>query len=215
VLKDESLTISASGALGATVVLIITFLRWRYHKNPVARREWDELVSGYLELESLVADVTAKRRAWLSELAAQGQRLEHAVGENNQLRARLQDLHGHLETVTGEATMLVSSLRDNDQRWEQAEAKHRRMEADLVRRTTALEDEVARRCALEEGLAVERAEAKVLRVAHAEIAAQLQEIKQTLPEVDLRDRDWSMRRWRRAPLRAGRLSSQSHGQLPG
>ncbi|MFW2380857.1 MAG: hypothetical protein ACN4GZ_03790 [Acidimicrobiales bacterium] len=209
-LLDGWVALVGGALLGAAVALTFAFFRWRYRRKLVPRGEWQALVSGYVDLENLVEDVNRERTDSLAEMAAMGERLEQAIGENGQLRARLHDLEVHLEKVTGEATTLVNGLRANEKRWEQAEAKHRRTEQELESRKAAHQDEVTRRLALQETLMAERAEADTLRAVHQELAAQLQEIKATPPTVDLREREPSPRRWRRAT----RLFSHSHGQLP-
>ncbi|MGI9609678.1 MAG: hypothetical protein ACR2NL_05225 [Acidimicrobiia bacterium] len=196
--------------LGATGALTFAFLRWRHRRKLVPRGEWQALVSGYVDLENLLDEVNRERTASLAEMATMGERLEQAIAENSQLRARLHDLEVHLGKVTSEATTLVNGLRDNEKRWEQAEATHRLTQEELEQRKAAHRDEVTRRLALQETLTVERAEADTLRAVHQDLAAQLQEARQTPPTVDLRDREASPRRWRRAT----RLFSHTHGQLP-
>ncbi len=158
-------------------------------------------------MEHQVAEVNLARHAPLAELAELRERLEHAVDENDRLRARLRDLEGHLENVTSEATQLVSSLRDNEQRWEQAEAE-------VVRTAATLDEEVTRSLALQDALLSERAEVETLRVTNNELTARLREVVPVSATVDLRDDGSPPRRSRRRPLRAGRLFSQSHGTLP-
>jgi chromosome segregation ATPase len=202
-LEQEWLGFAVAASLGATLVLVLTFFRWRYRKVPVARKEWQSLVSGYVDMENLVAEVKTGRRAPQAELVEMRERLEHAIDENRQLRACLRDLEGHLESVTSEATQLVSSLRDNEQRWEQAEVE-------LMRTAASLDEEVASNLALQDALLSERAEAETLRVANSELTARQKELIPVPPAVDLRDTARPLRR----PLRSGGLSSQSRGTFP-
>lgn len=206
------LELIAACAVGVALALTVAFLRWRFRRKVVSGKEWDELVSGYVEMERTVSKVDRERTESVAELATISGRLEEAIEENNQLRSRLRNLEGNLENVTREATMLVNGLRDNERRWEQAEAKYLRTEEELKRSTAALEEEITRSFELGEALQVERNQTNALRAANEELTKQLAERTLPVPTVDLRDQNWSTRRWRRT--RAGRLFSHSHGRLP-
>jgi chromosome segregation ATPase len=163
-------------------------------------------------MERTVSKVDRERTESEAELATISGRLEEAIEENSQLRSRLRNLEGNLQNVTREAKMLVNGLRDNERRWEQAESKYLRTEEELKRSTAALEEEVSRSFELGKALEVERNQADALRAANQELTKQLAEGKLLAPTVDLRDQNWSTRRWRRA--RARQLFSHSHGKLP-
>lgn len=212
VFGGEWLELVAACALGVALALAFAFLRWRFQKKVIPVTEWDALVSGYVEMERTVSKADHERTESEAELATISGRLEEAIEENSQLRSRLRNLEGNLENVTREATMLVNGLRDNERRWEQAEAKYLRTEEELKRSTAALEEEVSRSFELGEALQIERNEADALRAANQELRKQLAEHRLPAPTVDLRDQNLSTRRWRRT--RAGRLSSHSHGKLP-
>ncbi|MBT8241763.1 MAG: hypothetical protein KJN63_11095 [Acidimicrobiia bacterium] len=205
--------VSLALIVGVPAMLAFTLVQFRRQRRRrvVSGREKNGLTSGNVDHVSVENKITEETEPAV-ELESIGERLEQAVCENDQLRGWLRDLEDNLEHVTREATELVNSLRDNELRWEQAEAERLRTQTELTSSRAALEETVIRTLALEEALEVERGHTTALTAANKKLAEQLQQTRQTAPTVDLRDHNWTPRRWRQQ--RAVRPYRQSHGTLP-
>ncbi len=107
--------------LGAGIATAVTFRQWRWGKKVVPRQFWTRMVDGYVALERSHRKLQTATADTQVAHDAISDRLDLSNQENSALYARLQALEAHLDNVTAEATTLVSGLKDNEQRWVEAE----------------------------------------------------------------------------------------------
>ncbi len=114
----SALALSNAFVIGAASV---AFLRWRMGKKVVSREFWKRLVDGYVTLERSFHELNSRQDDSLVAYQAISDRLDRSNQENHALQQRLQALESYLNSVTDEATTLVNGLKDNEQRWVEAE----------------------------------------------------------------------------------------------
>ena len=117
--------------LGASVAAIVAFRRWRRGKKVVPREFWTRMVDGYVALERSYRHLNSAQSDSQIAHRATSDRLELRVQENRALHERLLSLEEHVENVTSEATSLVTGLKDNEQRWAEAEMVRTDLETEL------------------------------------------------------------------------------------
>lgn len=136
--------------VGVFVATAVTFLRWRMGKKVVPRKLWSRMVDGYVALERAHRQLETSTADSQMAYEALLDRLDISNQENSALYQRLQALESHLDTVTAEATTLVTGLKDNEQRWLEAETVRSDLQAALVETRTQMDLDAQRAIGLEQ-----------------------------------------------------------------